>query len=388
MAENTIKKGKSRIRLVILLVILMGVIVIAVIRFTNVGVRIQARSQADIPFLDEKSDTNILVAYFTAAENSDVDAISSASVTVVNGVAKGNVRAIADRIAERTGADLYSIQTDYKYPGSYRALTDKASAEQKNDERPKLLNPISNMDKYDVVFIGYPTWWYDMPQPLYSFFDLYDFSGKTIILFNSAMGSRFGGTESTIRRLEPEAIVIDGGISTYNDQYDENEVDEWLDSLNIKDMTAPIQEGDESMKAYDFSAFSNVEIIGVDLETLSDAELSVLYRQAKYCQAMTEADTDTMAELVAEDVTFTHMSGLQQTREEYFADIESGGLRYFTIGIENPVIEIDGNFASVHYTSVLNANAYGSRGTYRMEGTHKFENVNGEWVATKAAQER
>ena len=147
-------------------------------------------------------------------------------------------------------------------------------------------------------------------------------------------------------------------------------------------------EEDESMSEYDFSVFDNVEITGIELETLSDLEQSVLYRQAKYCQAMTEADMDTMAELVAEDVTFTHMSGLQQTREEYFADVESGRLRYFSIGIENPVIEIDGDFASVHYTSVLNANAYGARGVYRMEGTHKFENVNGEWIATKAAQER
>ena len=102
---------------------------------------------------------------------------------------------------------------------------------------------------------------------------------------------------------------------------------------------------------------------------------------------MTDADIETMAELVAEDVIFTNMTGVKQTRAEYFADVKDGSLRYYTIGIENPEIEVNGDFASVYYTSVLNANAYGARGTYRMEGTHKFEKVNGEWITTNAAQE-
>jgi len=138
---------------------------------------------------------------------------------------------------------------------------------------------------------------------------------------------------------------------------------------------------------YDFSAFGNVEITGVDIAALNNEQLSVLYRQAKYCQAMTDADIETMAELVAEDVIFTHMTGVKQTRAEYFADVKDGSLRYYTIGIENLEIEVNGDFASIHYTSVLNANAYGARGIYRMEGTHKFEKVNGEWMTTNAAQE-
>ncbi len=116
------------------------------------------------------------------------------------------------------------------------------------------------------------------------------------------------------------------------------------------------------MKEYDFSIFSNVEITGIKLKELDEKELSVLYQAARYCQAMTDADTDTMREIVSEDMVFTHMSGRQQTREEYFADIESGSLRYFTIGMENPKITLDGNHAAIAYTSVLNANAYGARG--------------------------
>ncbi len=142
----------------------------------------------------------------------------------------------------------------------------------------------------------------------------------------------------------------------------------------------PKTESGDEMKGYDFSAFENVEIAGIDLDSLTDEELSVLYVQAKYCQAMTDADIDTMRELVSEDMVFTHISGMKQTREEYFSDISNGNLRYFTIGIDDPVIKVDGDKARITYTSVLNANAYGSRGTYRMKGTHFYEKSDGVWI--------
>lgn len=145
-------------------------------------------------------------------------------------------------------------------------------------------------------------------------------------------------------------------------------------------------EGENKMAEYDFSAFTNVELTGADLSAMSEEETAVLYQQAKYCQAMTDADTDTMKELVSEDMVFTHMSGRQQTRDEYFADVEDGSLRYFTIGIDSPVVEVDGDVASVTYTSVLNANAYGARGTYRMKGTHWFEKRNGDWISVNATE--
>lgn len=141
------------------------------------------------------------------------------------------------------------------------------------------------------------------------------------------------------------------------------------------------EEGAEEMKNYDFDRFSNVEITGIDVDLLADEERSVLYRQAEYCQAMTDADIDKMREIVSEDMTFTHMSGRQQTREEYFSDIAKGRLNYFTIGIESPEIEVEGDTASITFTSVLNANAYGARGTYRMKGTHHYEKRDDAWIA-------
>ena len=139
--------------------------------------------------------------------------------------------------------------------------------------------------------------------------------------------------------------------------------------------------GGNTMIEYDFSVFTNVVLFCIYLSYMDEYQIEVLYQHAKYCQAMTDADTDTMRELVSEDMVFTHMSGRQQTREEYFADVEDGSLRYFTIGIDSPVVEVDGDMASITYTSVLNANAYGARGTYRMNGTHWFEKRDGNWIS-------
>ncbi len=147
--------------------------------------------------------------------------------------------------------------------------------------------------------------------------------------------------------------------------------------------TATIESGD-NMKNYNFSALTNVELINTDLGSMTDEQLSVLYAQARYCQAMTDADIDTLRVLVSEDMTYTHMSGMTQTREEYFADIADGSLRYFTIGMDSPKIEVSGDTASIKYTSVLNANAYGARGTYRMKGTHYYEKRDGEWIAVNS----
>ena len=159
------------------------------------------------------------------------------------------------------------------------------------------------------------------------------------------------------------------------------DIAENIDESNSAGQAEPeSEEGATSTMGYDFGEFPNVNITGIDLASLSDEELAVLYAQAKYCQAMTDADIEVMRELVSEDKAFTHMSGLQQTREEYFADVADGSLNYFTIGIADPVIMVDGDMAQLTYTSVLNANAYGARGTFHMKGTHHYEKRDGAWI--------
>lgn len=132
----------------------------------------------------------------------------------------------------------------------------------------------------------------------------------------------------------------------------------------------------------DFSIFKNVKITGIDIDTLTYDELEVLYTQSRYCQGMVDADIDTMKEIVPPDVTFRHMSGMVQTRDEYFADIKNGRLNYYNIGIENPKIKVSGDVAAITYTSVLDASAYGAKGVYRMSGTHKFKKTGSKWQST------
>ncbi len=146
-------------------------------------------------------------------------------------------------------------------------------------------------------------------------------------------------------------------------------------------VSAETMREEDIMTDYDFTVFTNVEVTGTDPDSLTKEELSVLYQAARYCQAMTDKDINTMREIVSEDMVFVHMSGMQQTREEYFADVADGSLTYYTIGMADPVIRIDGDCAAVTYTAILNANAYGARGTFRMKGTHHYEKRDGLWIA-------
>lgn len=177
--------------------------------------------------------SNILIAYFTAAENSGVDAIASASYTTIDGQAVGRVRAVADMIQENVGGDLFSIHTSVVYPTDGGELIDYAAEEQDENARPELTSHIDNLDQYDAIFIGYPNWWADLPMAVYSFFDEYDFSGKTIIPFNVHNGSRFSRTIQTIEELEPNATVVEDGFTVSEQTVDQAapDVAEWLENL-------------------------------------------------------------------------------------------------------------------------------------------------------------
>lgn len=182
---------------------------------------------------DGAGSGNILIAYFTAAENSGVDAEASASYSEVDGEAKGRMQALAEMIQAETGGDLFSIRTDVVYPADGGELIDYAADEQDEDARSELTSHIENLDDYDVIFVGYPNWWGDMPQALYSFFDEYDFSGKTIIPFNSHNGSRFSNTISTIQELEPDAAVVENGFTINERDVPDaaSDIADWIDEL-------------------------------------------------------------------------------------------------------------------------------------------------------------
>lgn len=135
--------------------------------------------------------------------------------------------------AADAGGDLFSIRTSVVYPADGGELIDYAAQEQEENARPELTTHIENLDGYDTIFIGYPNWWADLPMAVYSFFDEYDFSGKTIIPFNVHNGSRFSRTIQTIQELEPDATVVEDGFTVSEQTVAEaaEDVAAWLEGL-------------------------------------------------------------------------------------------------------------------------------------------------------------
>ncbi len=156
----------------------------------------------------QSKDKKILVTYFTLPETDGVDASSGASRVVVNDKLYGATEYVANEISELTGGDLFQIKTENTYPGTHKALIDYAKKEAESKTYPVITSKIKNFQDYDVVFVGYPNWWYDMPMVIYSLFKDYDFSGKTIIPFCTHGGSGFSQSVETIAGLEKNAKVI------------------------------------------------------------------------------------------------------------------------------------------------------------------------------------
>lgn len=182
------------------------------------------------------TQNKILIAYFTWSDNTvvenpdsiDVDAETSASV-----LSPGNAELIANWIAEETGGDLFSIKTQNKYSSDYDECLNQARKERDNNERPALVGRVNNIDDYDVIFLGFPNWWYTCPMAVFTFVESYDLSGKTIIPF-CTHGT--GGLSRTIRDLKnilPENCEVLEAIGVYRPEVknSKNKVLDWLKKL-------------------------------------------------------------------------------------------------------------------------------------------------------------
>lgn len=150
--------------------------------------------------------------------------------------ATGNTKAVAETLAELSGADIYEIVPEQPYTDedlNYNDRTTRATVEQNDpDARPAISGSITDFEQYEVVYVGYPIWWGDMPRILYTFFDAYDFTGKTIAPFCTSGGSGLSGTPGTIAELEAGAEVLDGlHISDSKADSSESSVSQWLGSI-------------------------------------------------------------------------------------------------------------------------------------------------------------
>lgn len=146
----------------------------------------------------------------------------------------GNTAAVAEEIREQIGADDFEIVPVEAYGEDYDTVTAVAQEEQNNNARPEIRDRIDNLDQYDTVYVGYPIWWGDMPMILYTFFDTYDFYGKTIRPFCTSGGSGLSQTVEAIRDLEPDATVTEGlHIRDAEDNQMPSEVTAWLTDSSV-----------------------------------------------------------------------------------------------------------------------------------------------------------
>ena len=192
---------------------------------------------ADINDFVEGDNHNVLVVYFSEPlPDNGVDAVTSASRVTVDGDVYGSVQYMTTVISETTGADMARIRTAIPYAENFDELAERADQERQNNVHPEITVPIDDFNSYDVVFVGYPIWWYQMPMAMYSFFDEYDFTGKTLIPFSSHGGSGWSGTVDDIAEMEPNATMVDGySISRNSVAGSADGIREWLGRIGMSE---------------------------------------------------------------------------------------------------------------------------------------------------------
>lgn len=157
-----------------------------------------------------EANSNVLAAYFSKTNTTE---------------------AVANTIADYTGADLFEIERKEPYPDAYTPTTEEAEAEKEANARPELARYLSDevMAEYDTIFLGFPIWWHTAPMAVLSFLNYYDLSGKTVITFCTSGSSPI--TESTADiRGNTEATVIEGSRFSRSD---DAAIHSWIDSLSL-----------------------------------------------------------------------------------------------------------------------------------------------------------
>ena len=184
---------------------------------------------------DENKETTqnggkILIAFFSRAdENYNVGTVEVGNTEIMAGFMK-------DYLGDK--ADTFKIDPVKPYPADYKECTEVATEEKNSNARPEFKNADSiDIDNYDTIFIGYPIWWGDVPMIINTFLEKYDFSGKTIIPFNTHEGSGNSGTFSDIKSKMKSSNVNTKGLSiqgkTARQESSRSTVENWLKELGF-----------------------------------------------------------------------------------------------------------------------------------------------------------
>ena len=146
----------------------------------------------------------------------------------------GNTREIANQIKEKLDCDIFEIKTEKPYPIGYNECVKQAKQEHDEGYKPKLKTKVDNINQYNIIFIGYPMWWYTIPMPVATFLTEYDFSGKTIIPFCTHGGGGLSNSVDDIKKFCPQSIVEKALVIKGSDVKNaQKEVSEWLHKFDI-----------------------------------------------------------------------------------------------------------------------------------------------------------
>ncbi len=148
--------------------------------------------------------------------------------------ASGVTEKVAKDLAEAAGADLYEIKPAGPYSKEdldWNNRESRSSLEMSSKvSRPPLADKDAGIEKYDVIFLGFPIWWYTAPRIINTFLESYDFSGRQIILFATSGGSGFGKTKDDLKAsISKQATLMEGGI--LNGKQTKESLKSWIDSL-------------------------------------------------------------------------------------------------------------------------------------------------------------
>ncbi|REA55515.1 flavodoxin [Dyadobacter luteus] len=158
-----------------------------------------------------------------------------------------NTKAVAEMIHRNVGGKLVAIDLGNPYPENYQQTVAQVSNENSSGYLPPLKTTIDSIGKYDIVFVGFPTWGMRLPPPMKSFLSQYDLSGKTVIPFNTNGGYGIGSTFDTVRALCPNSTILEGYttrgglerdgqllmIKEQKARQTESEVKDWLRKLKM-----------------------------------------------------------------------------------------------------------------------------------------------------------
>ena len=165
--------------------------------------------------------TNVLLAFAlllsacSSSQKKDIDneadTISKpANVLIVYLSRTNNTKAIAEIIHKNVGGKLVALELQTPYPENYQATVQQVAKENETGYLPPLKTRIDSIDKYDIVFIGFPTWGMQMPPPMKSFLREYNFSDKTVVPFNTNAGYGIGSGFQSVKQLCPNSTIPDG----------------------------------------------------------------------------------------------------------------------------------------------------------------------------------